>query len=310
MDVAGTSELAGVFISYTHDSPEHMTRVLNLANRLRSEGVDAEIDRYEDAPPEGWSRWCDRKMQGAQFVLVICTETYRRRFEGTDGTGQGLGAKWEGAIVTQELYQAEAKNLKFIPVLFSAEDTKQVPRPLRGFTHYTVDSETGYDQLYRRLTKQPSVIKPELGAIRALPPDSAPHRRASLPPLAAKKDFPADARLNLYDRRFTVFQAARDILGMMYTTVSDDTKLFHLLSQTRGAEFLFGSEITDYIDDLYRHASRLSDAHKNLMGILGTAPPDTRKRLADVESEEVKWATAEAGVIAKKFKKYLDLSEL
>jgi hypothetical protein len=56
MDVAGTSENMGVFINYGHDSPEHMDRVLELANRLRSEGIDAEVDRYEDEPPEGWPR--------------------------------------------------------------------------------------------------------------------------------------------------------------------------------------------------------------------------------------------------------------
>ena len=95
MDVTASNRV-GVFISYSHDSPEHMDRVLDLANRLRSEGIDAELDRYEDAPPEGWPRWCDRKIQEAQFVLVVCTETYLRRFEGADQPGQGLGAKWEG----------------------------------------------------------------------------------------------------------------------------------------------------------------------------------------------------------------------
>jgi hypothetical protein len=49
---------------------------------------------------------------------VICTETYLRRFEGGDKSGQGLGVRWEGAIVTQELYEAEASNSKFIPVCF------------------------------------------------------------------------------------------------------------------------------------------------------------------------------------------------
>ncbi|MCP3964217.1 MAG: hypothetical protein GY719_40825 [bacterium] len=34
-----------VFLSYTHDSPEHVERVLGLANRLRGEGVDANLDQ-------------------------------------------------------------------------------------------------------------------------------------------------------------------------------------------------------------------------------------------------------------------------
>jgi hypothetical protein len=187
----------------------------------------------------------------------------------------------EGAIVTQELYLAEANNSKFIPVCFTAQDAEHIPRPLRSFTRYMLDSEPGFDQLYRRLTKQPSVLKPELGVVRTLPPDSALRRRAALSPRVAKQDFRADKRLGLYDRRLKVFQAVREILGMMYTVASNDEKLFELSAETREAEFLFGAEIKDYIEDVYQHASRLSHAHKQLMAILGTTPPEARKRLAD-----------------------------
>jgi hypothetical protein len=46
-----------VFISYSHDSPDHETKVLALANRLRADGIDAVLDQYEDFPPEGWELW-------------------------------------------------------------------------------------------------------------------------------------------------------------------------------------------------------------------------------------------------------------
>src|SRR3954470_14996308 len=39
-----------VFISYSWDSEEHKQKVLNLAQRLRSEGVDAHIDRFTTFP--------------------------------------------------------------------------------------------------------------------------------------------------------------------------------------------------------------------------------------------------------------------
>ncbi len=42
-----------VFISNSHDSPEHIDRVLALANRLRADGVDAEVDQYEINPAGG-----------------------------------------------------------------------------------------------------------------------------------------------------------------------------------------------------------------------------------------------------------------
>jgi hypothetical protein len=36
-----------VFISYSHDSQEHKKWVLDLATRLRNNGVDAIIDQWE-----------------------------------------------------------------------------------------------------------------------------------------------------------------------------------------------------------------------------------------------------------------------
>ena len=42
----------------SHDSAEHRKRVLSLSERLRSEGVDAQIDQYiPGTPAEGWPRW-------------------------------------------------------------------------------------------------------------------------------------------------------------------------------------------------------------------------------------------------------------
>ncbi len=87
------------------------------------------------------------------------------------------GRKWEGAVITQELYDAEADNRKFIPVVFSSEDLSRIPIVLRGVTHYQVDTERGYKDLYRHLTNQPRVRKPDLGT---------PH---SMPPMERKQDF-------------------------------------------------------------------------------------------------------------------------
>jgi hypothetical protein len=67
-----TSEGEGgtVFISYSHDGPDHIGAVLALSNRLRAEGVDCVLDQYESCPPEGWPRWMDREIKKAQFVLM------------------------------------------------------------------------------------------------------------------------------------------------------------------------------------------------------------------------------------------------
>lgn len=158
-----------VFISYSHDSPEHADRVLELADRLRSEGIDCHLDQYETSPPEGWPRWMPNQVEAADFVLVICTETYNLRFRGKAEAGKGLGVKWEGAIITQELYDAGANNTRFVPVVFSAADKAYIPAPLRGATHHNLAEETGYESLYRLLTNQPMTPRPDLGSLRPMP---------------------------------------------------------------------------------------------------------------------------------------------
>jgi len=48
-----------VFISYSHDSPEHIDKVLALSDRLIADGVDCILDQYEESPPEVWPTWMD-----------------------------------------------------------------------------------------------------------------------------------------------------------------------------------------------------------------------------------------------------------
>jgi energy-coupling factor transporter ATP-binding protein EcfA2 len=159
-----------VFISYSHDSESHIRRIFELSERLRSEGIDSNIDQYEMSPPDGWPRWMRNQIKISDFVIIVCTEIYERRFEGTDAAGVGAGAKWEGAIITQQLYEAEGKNTKFIPVVFSAQDLKHIPLEMRGGTWYCLDDVNGYELLYRHLTGQPTIIKGKLGKLKTLPP--------------------------------------------------------------------------------------------------------------------------------------------
>ena len=82
-----------VFISYSHDSPEHLDRVLVLSDRLRVDGIDCHIDQYEESPGEGWPRWMVNQIEDAEFVLVVCTENYEPRFRGKEEPGKGLGVR-------------------------------------------------------------------------------------------------------------------------------------------------------------------------------------------------------------------------
>jgi formylglycine-generating enzyme required for sulfatase activity/nucleoside phosphorylase len=158
-----------VFISYSHDSETHRDRVIELADHLRQDGINANIDQYEQAPSKGWANWMLDEIEAAEFVLIICTEQYERRFRGKEEIGKGKGVTWEGSIVTQALYEAQGRNLKFIPVLLNANDESFVPIPLRSSNIYKLDRVDGYDLLYRRLTDQHETPRPVIRTVKKLP---------------------------------------------------------------------------------------------------------------------------------------------
>jgi hypothetical protein len=155
-----------VFISYSQDSQEHNIQVLRLADRLRREGIDCHLDQYETFPPEGWPRWMSDQIEQADYVLVLCTETYARRALGHDSPDRGLGANWEGQLITQSIYDRAGRNTKFVPVILRASDVSHIPQFVSSATHFDVSEESGYEALYRLLTSQPAVARPDLGAIR------------------------------------------------------------------------------------------------------------------------------------------------
>ena len=150
-----------VFISYTHDSPDHKQLVFNLSERLRSNGIDSRIDQYESSPLEGWPRWMIKNIEQADFILVVCTETYQRRVLGNEISGKGLGARWEGKLIIQTLYEA-AENSRVVPIVLSEEDVKYIPVFLRDATYFNPGTDENYARLIHHLSTQQGYQKCEL----------------------------------------------------------------------------------------------------------------------------------------------------
>ncbi len=117
-----------VIISYSHQSPTHQNRVLELARRLRADGIDAIIDRFAQSPAEDWPAWCEKEIREGAFVIVDCTETCLRRFNGVEERSTGHGVRWEGQLIKQHLYDAGSASDKFVPVLFADGSHDHVPR--------------------------------------------------------------------------------------------------------------------------------------------------------------------------------------
>lgn len=164
-----------VFITYSHDSPAHIANVISLAQDLRDCGIDAWIDEFEQPPPLNWPQWMIDQIRDADYVLVVCTETYLRRFEQKEEPDTGRGVTWEGTIITAEQYQGverEMNHQKFIPVLVSEEDARYIPIQISSRSRYIIGTEgdRDLDDLLRHLTNQPRVIPNPLGPIPHLPP--------------------------------------------------------------------------------------------------------------------------------------------
>jgi hypothetical protein len=157
-----------VFLSYAHEPglAGHRERALDLAQSLRLKGIEANIDQFIEHDPPTWPRWMLDEVRGADFVLCLVSPSYKVRTEGGGNPNEGRGARWEGAVITEELYsQFPASQAKFIAVVLqgcSSEDIPDVLMPVgRSYYHWPDDEEN----LYRRLTGQPRVTPAPIGEI-------------------------------------------------------------------------------------------------------------------------------------------------
>lgn len=213
------SENPKVFISYSHENALFEQTVLNFANKLRSEGIDANIDLYEDAPAEGWPRWMDNQIRIADYVLVICTKSYFEKC--LPGNTNGKGVSWEVNIVYQYIYDNYSETTKFIPVFFDSKDEQYILTPLKPFTYYNIGTNEGYNKLYWRLRGVSSTQKPPLGKLRPLPEKE---RKTMF--------FSSPINLELWNKAkwkgmlYLMYQYQPPILGIMYTDYSAGVQIF------------------------------------------------------------------------------------
>jgi hypothetical protein len=157
-----------VFISYAHEYAVtgHGERALDLAQSLRLRGVEANIDQFIEHDPPTWPRWMIDEVRGADFVLCLASPAYRERTEGRGDPSVGRGARWEGAIITEELYsEFPATQSKFIAVVLEGCSPQNIPDILMpvGRSYYLWPGDD--ENLYRRLTRQPRVSPVPLGSI-------------------------------------------------------------------------------------------------------------------------------------------------
>jgi len=151
-----------VFISYTHESPEHKRWVLSLAYDLTRNGVDVVLDQWDLVHGADLTLFMEKGIASSDRVLLVCTPTYARKAN----EGQG-GVGYERLVVTGEL-AAHIQTTKFVCVLRAGNVESSIPRFLktRLFVPFLDDAEyqVRLEELLRDLHKAPANPRPPLGS--------------------------------------------------------------------------------------------------------------------------------------------------
>jgi hypothetical protein len=150
-----------VFISYSHDSPEHREWVRKLAEGLMRNGIDTILDQWDLRLGANLPRFMENSLVKSDRVLVVCTDTYLEK------SGEGVGGVgYETTILTAELIQ-DQRTTKFIPIVRNVALQRKTPLCLAGrvYIDFSVDSE--YDTALNRLIHEIYGVdqkpKPKLG---------------------------------------------------------------------------------------------------------------------------------------------------
>jgi hypothetical protein len=148
------------FISYSHDTQEHKKWALELATRLRNNGIDAILDQFELQPGADLPHFMETHLASANKIVMICTEKYVDKAN----KGQG-GVGYEKMIITSSLMKNIDEN-KIIPII-RQNGTSEVPTFLKSKLYINFskadDFEFSYDELVRSIHNSPLFEKPPIG---------------------------------------------------------------------------------------------------------------------------------------------------
>ena len=150
-----------VFVSYSHDNQSHKDWVLQLATRLRHNGVDAILDRWNLDLGQDVAAFIEKGLSKSSRVLCICSENYVGKANNTKG-----GVGYEKMIITAEII-ANLDTDWVIPVIRNSVKDDLVPKFLSGrvYIDFRDDRlyEDKYEELLRSLLDEPVLPVPPLG---------------------------------------------------------------------------------------------------------------------------------------------------
>lgn len=157
-----TEEIAPkVFVSYSHDSEEHKNWVLQLATRLRSNGVDVILDCWNTKLGSDLAFFMEQGLSKSQRVICVCSNDYLTK----SNSGKG-GAGYEKQIMTAELIIDQNTDW-IIPLIVNNPSERKTPIFLGTRKYISFEDpklyESKYEELLRDILEIPVLPIPPIG---------------------------------------------------------------------------------------------------------------------------------------------------
>ena len=116
--------------------------------------------------------------------------------------------------------------------------------------------------------------------------------------------------LDLYDRRLRLYQATTKYISVVLADFKPKLEdLFEFRRETAEAHFLYGRDITAYLDELYRHGVDLHRWAEEYRDYTQPTPPHyDHKKVTDGMHQEERWFVDQHKEALRRFKSYLNLS--
>ncbi len=120
-------------------------------------------------------------------------------------------------------------------------------------------------------------------------------------------------RLNLdrYDRRLRVYEEVRKILSIILRDANASTEdLLKFRTSVSEADFLFGPEVMEYIDQIYKRGLSLRRWNQEYRDHTQEKPPGyDHKKVVEEMHKELEWLTGQFEPAKHIFRKYLNVGE-
>jgi hypothetical protein len=116
--------------------------------------------------------------------------------------------------------------------------------------------------------------------------------------------------LDRYERRLQIYQRVVEMLRLIVRDFKPEIHdLLKFSAETAEADFLFGDEISKYLNEIYVHGVNLHAAKFEYRDFTQQPPPGyDHQKVVDAITREEGWFVEQFPVAKEKFKKYLDIS--